>query len=157
MAKGRKGKRIGSQNIVETGILRAEEERSLPRSMTGAHIKKVMTHSVTTSRASSHYISCGTLTMSLMSYHAIYSFRLSLQTNSPWGKTLMAIKGYLLSSKNAAHLLDLSPDKVSELAQRKKLSAKKVGRLWKYNVKDVMAYKRKQERERIATKLSPFI
>jgi excisionase family DNA binding protein len=69
----------------------------------------------------------------------------------------MAIKGYLLTSKNAAHLLDLSPDKVSELAQRKKLRAKKVGRLWKYNVKDVMAYKRKQERERIATKLSPFI
>jgi len=95
--------------------------------------------------------------MSLMSYHAIYFFWLSLQTNSPWGKTLMAIKGYVLSSKNVAHLLDLSPDEVSELAQRKKLMARKVGRLWKYNVKDVIDYKRKQERERIATKLSPFV
>ena len=61
----------------------------------------------------------------------------------------MAIKGYVLSSKNAAHLLDLSPDEVSELAQRKKLMAKKVGRLWKYNVKDVIDYKRKKEREEL--------
>jgi len=68
----------------------------------------------------------------------------------------MAINGYLLRSKDVAHILDLSPDEVAELAQRKKLKAKKVGRVWRYSVADVRAYKKKQERERIATRLSPF-
>jgi excisionase family DNA binding protein len=66
------------------------------------------------------------------------------------------MNGYVLRSKDVAHLLDLSPDTVSELAQRKELKAKKVGRLWKYRLEDVVAYRRRQERERIATKLSPF-
>lgn len=68
----------------------------------------------------------------------------------------MPINGYLLRSKDVAHILDLSPDEVAELAQRKKLKAKKVGRIWRYSLADVRAYKKKQERERIATRLSPF-
>ena len=68
----------------------------------------------------------------------------------------MTINGHLLRSRDVAHLLDISPDEVSELALRKELKAEKVGRLWRYKLKDVMAYRRKREIERIATKLSPF-
>ncbi len=68
----------------------------------------------------------------------------------------MTINGRLLRSRDVAHLLDISPDEVSELALRKELKAKKVGRLWRYNFEDVMAYKRKREREQIAGKLSPI-
>ena len=68
----------------------------------------------------------------------------------------MTINGYILTSKDVAHLLYISPDEVAELALRKELKAEKVGRLWRYKLKDVMAYRRKRERERIATKLSPF-
>ena len=68
----------------------------------------------------------------------------------------MAINGYELRSKDVAHILDLSPDEVAELAQRKKLKAQKVGRIWRYSLADVKAYKRALERERIATRLSPF-
>ena len=68
----------------------------------------------------------------------------------------MEINGYLLRSKDVAHMLDISPDEVAQLAQSKKLKARKVGRIWRYSVADVRAYKRQQERERIATRLSPF-
>lgn len=68
----------------------------------------------------------------------------------------MAINGYELRSRDVAHILDLSPDQVAELAQRKKLKATKVGRIWRYSLADVKAYKRNLERERIATRLSPF-
>jgi hypothetical protein len=68
----------------------------------------------------------------------------------------MPINGYLLRSKDVAHMLDITPDEVAQLAQRKKLKAKKVGRIWRYSVADVRAYKREQERERIATRLSPL-
>ena len=68
----------------------------------------------------------------------------------------MTVNGYSLRSRDVAHLLDISPDEVSELALRKELKAKKVGRLWRYKFEDVMTYRRKRERERVATKLSPF-
>jgi hypothetical protein len=68
----------------------------------------------------------------------------------------MAINGYILRSKDVAHMLDLTPDEVAELALSKKLKAKKVGRIWRYSLAAVKTYKRKQERERIATQLSPF-
>lgn len=68
----------------------------------------------------------------------------------------MAIDGYYLRSRDVAHILELSPDEVSQLAQTKKLKAKKAGRIWRFRLTDVRAYKRMLERERIATKLSPF-
>jgi excisionase family DNA binding protein len=68
----------------------------------------------------------------------------------------MAINGYLLRSKDVAHLLDLTPDQVAQLAQEKKLKARKVGRIWRYSVADVRAYKKEKERERIAARLSPL-
>jgi hypothetical protein len=69
----------------------------------------------------------------------------------------MAINGYDLRSRDVAHILDLSPDEVTELAHIKKLRAKKVGRIWRYSLADVRAYRRRQESERIATQLSPFV
>ena len=68
-----------------------------------------------------------------------------LATN--WRKTLVTINSYSLRSRDVAHLLDISPDEVSELALRKELKAEKVGRLWRYKLEDVMAYRRKRERE----------
>lgn len=68
----------------------------------------------------------------------------------------MRINGYLLRSRDVAHLLDISPDEVSELAVKKQLKAEKVGRFWRYKLEDVQAYRKKRERERIAMKLSPF-
>jgi excisionase family DNA binding protein len=68
----------------------------------------------------------------------------------------MAIDGYYLRSRDVAHILELSPDEVSQLAQTKKLKAKKAGRNWRFRLTDVRAFKRMLERERIATKLSPF-
>jgi excisionase family DNA binding protein len=59
----------------------------------------------------------------------------------------MAINSYLLRSRDVAHLLDIAPDEVSELALRKELKAEKVGRLWRYKIEDVMAYRRRRERE----------
>jgi hypothetical protein len=66
----------------------------------------------------------------------------------------MAIDGYVLRSKDVAHILDISPDDAVELAQREKLRAKKEGRIWRYSIADVKAYKGKQERERLTRTLS---
>ena len=54
----------------------------------------------------------------------------------------------LLRSQHVAHLLDVSPDEAIELARKRKLKAKKVGRFWRYRLKDVMEYKNRcQETE----------
>lgn len=53
--------------------------------------------------------------------------------------------GYVLRSRDVAHLLDCSPDEVIELAQRKKLKAVKEGRFWRYRATDVMLYKKSLE------------
>ena len=50
----------------------------------------------------------------------------------------------LLRSKDVAHLLDLSPDDVIELARRGKLHATKQGRFWRFRYTIVMDYKKKQ-------------
>ncbi len=49
----------------------------------------------------------------------------------------------ILRSKDVAHLLDVSPDDVIELARQKKLRATKQGRYWKFRFTDVTAYKKK--------------
>jgi len=57
----------------------------------------------------------------------------------------MAKNGYVLRSRDVAHILDCSPDEVIELAQRGKLKATKEGRFWKYCPADVVAYKKSVE------------
>ncbi len=58
----------------------------------------------------------------------------------------MQKKGYVLRSRDVAHMLDCSPDEVIELAQSKKLRATKEGRFWKYRPADVLAYKRQRDK-----------
>jgi excisionase family DNA binding protein len=62
----------------------------------------------------------------------------------------------LLDSKDVAHILDMCPDDVIELARKGELRATKPGRFWRFRFKDAMAYKRKLEKEQMATRLSPF-
>jgi len=45
-----------------------------------------------------------------------------------------------------AHLLDVSPDDVVDLARKGKLRAIKVGRFWRFRFADVVAYQRKAKR-----------
>lgn len=56
-------------------------------------------------------------------------------------------KPAILRSRDVAHILDCSPDDVIELARRGKIRAVKHGRYWAYRQADVMAYKRKLEKE----------
>jgi len=51
-----------------------------------------------------------------------------------------------LRAKDVAHILDLSPDDVIDLARRGKLKARKQGRFWRFRQVDVMAYKKRNER-----------
>lgn len=48
--------------------------------------------------------------------------------------------------KDVAHLLDVSPDDVVDLARKGKLRAIKVGRFWRFRFADVVAYQRKAKR-----------
>ena len=57
----------------------------------------------------------------------------------------MSKNGYILRSRDVAHILDCSPDEVIELAQRRKLKATKEGRFWMYRPADVVAYKKSAE------------
>ena len=59
----------------------------------------------------------------------------------------MAKKNPLLRSKDVAHILDCSPDDVMDLARKGKLPAIKEGRLWKFRLSDVAAYKSKEAKE----------
>ena len=55
-----------------------------------------------------------------------------------------------LRSKDVAHILDLSPDDVINLARRGKLKASKTGRFWRFRQADVVAYKRRNEKAVLA-------
>jgi len=55
----------------------------------------------------------------------------------------------LLNSRQAADLLDLSPDTVNELARKNTLPAVKRGRQWRFRRRDVSSFK-KQRQERAA-------
>jgi excisionase family DNA binding protein len=59
----------------------------------------------------------------------------------------MAKKEQLLTSKDVAHILDMSPDDVIDLARKGVLKGIKQGRRWKFRLSDVQAYKRKQTSE----------
>jgi excisionase family DNA binding protein len=50
-------------------------------------------------------------------------------------------KESLLKSKDAAHILDCSPDDVIDLARKGKLRAFKQGRFWRFRQSDVVSYK----------------
>ena len=58
----------------------------------------------------------------------------------------MSKNGYVLRSRDVAHLLDCSPDEVIELAKSEKLKAIKEGRFWKFRPADVLVYKRSIEK-----------
>jgi excisionase family DNA binding protein len=51
----------------------------------------------------------------------------------------------VLTSKEVAHILDMSPDDVVFLARKGKLRATKVRKYWQYRYRDVSAYKRRME------------
>ena len=57
----------------------------------------------------------------------------------------MALRKTLLRSRDAAHILNCSPDDVIQLARRGKLKGTKAGRYWSFRPQDVMGYKKKQE------------
>jgi len=48
----------------------------------------------------------------------------------------------LLNSRQAADLLDLSPDTVNELARKNTLPAVKRGRQWRFRRRDVSSFKK---------------
>lgn len=55
----------------------------------------------------------------------------------------------LLSSRQAAEMLDLSPDTVNELARKNALPGTKRGRQWRFRRRDVASLKRHM-RDRVA-------
>jgi excisionase family DNA binding protein len=55
----------------------------------------------------------------------------------------------LLNSRQAAEILDLSPDTVNELARKQTLPGVKRGRQWRFRRRDIASFK-KQLRERVA-------
>jgi excisionase family DNA binding protein len=48
----------------------------------------------------------------------------------------------LLNSREVAHILDLSPDTVNEIARRSVLPAFKRGRQWRFRRQDIASFKR---------------
>jgi len=55
----------------------------------------------------------------------------------------------LLNSRQAAEILDLSPDTVNELARKNTLLGTKRGRQWRFRRRDLASFK-KQMQERVA-------
>ena len=48
----------------------------------------------------------------------------------------------LLSSRDVAQLLDMSPDRVNEYARKQILPAFKTGRQWRFRKQDITSFKR---------------
>lgn len=55
----------------------------------------------------------------------------------------------LINSRQAAEILDLSPDTVNELARKHTLPGMKRGRQWRFRRRDIAFFKR-QMREQVA-------
>ncbi len=55
-------------------------------------------------------------------------------------------KETLLNCSVVAHILDVSPDDVMDLARKRELTSEKQGQHWKFSLADVMAYKKKMEK-----------
>lgn len=47
-------------------------------------------------------------------------------------------KHRILTAKEAAHILDMSPDDVTELARRGELPGDRVGRFWRFRWRDIV-------------------
>ena len=60
-----------------------------------------------------------------------------------------------LRAREVAHILDMSPDDVLELAHRGKLKGEKQGHWWRFNLAAVESYKKTEELE-LALRLSSF-
>ena len=58
----------------------------------------------------------------------------------------MAKSETLMRSKDVAHILDCTPDDIIVLASSGKLRGSREGRYWRFSFKDVMAYKKQQEK-----------
>ena len=56
----------------------------------------------------------------------------------------------LLNSRQAAEILDLSPDAVNELARRQALPGVKRGRQWRFRRSDVTVFKRHMQEQMAA-------
>jgi excisionase family DNA binding protein len=48
-----------------------------------------------------------------------------------------------MRSRDVAHILDVSPDDVIEVARQGKLKARKKGRFWRFRKSDVMAFQKR--------------
>lgn len=53
----------------------------------------------------------------------------------------------LLNSRQAAEMLDLSPDTVNDLARRQALPGMKRGRQWRFRRRDVAMFKRQMQEQ----------
>jgi excisionase family DNA binding protein len=53
----------------------------------------------------------------------------------------------LLNSRQAAEMLDLSPDTVNDLARRRALPGVKRGRQWRFRRRDVAVFKRHMQEQ----------
>ena len=62
---------------------------------------------------------------------------------------------YDLRAREVAHILDMSPDNVLELARRGRLKGEKQGHWWRFSRATVEAYKKMEELE-LALRLSSF-
>ena len=73
------------------------------------------------------------------------------RANFPYKASILVEEKHdiLLNSRQAAELLDLSPDTVNELARKNTLPAVKRGRQWRFRHRDVSSFK-KQVQERAA-------
>lgn len=56
----------------------------------------------------------------------------------------------LLNSRQAAALLELSPDTVNELARKNALPGVKRGRQWRFRLRDVTLFKKLQQKQAVA-------
>ena len=56
-------------------------------------------------------------------------------------------KETLLRSKDVAHILDLPPDDVIYLARKGKLRGVKEGKYWKFRLRDVKYYQKRQQKD----------
>ena len=56
----------------------------------------------------------------------------------------------LINSRQAAALLELSPDTVNELARKNVLAGVKRGRQWRFRRQDVTLFKKQQQKQEAA-------
>lgn len=63
-----------------------------------------------------------------------------------WEDIMMDREEELLTSREAARILDLSPDTVNEFARKNILPAFKKGKQWRFRKRDIFSFNKKQVR-----------